>query len=365
MDTIDRRTDFTILRYANCWEDPVLLLQGLCAQPGNRILSIGSAGDNSFSLLITDPDLIVAADVSGTQLALVELKKAAMLRLDYDELLGFLGFRPMENRLGRLHALKGALPPHVYAYWSARPEAIRDGIIHQGKFERYFQLFVRRVLPWIHRQETVRQLLAPKGVAEQADFYHRRWNTWRWRLLFKLFFSRVVMGWLGRDPEFMREVKVHVGRTIFSQAEKQLSSVTAQTNSMLHYNLAGDFGELLPHYLLPENHAVITQRLDRLVCYEGFAEEAIPAFGAFQRMNLSNIFEYMDPRSFRGTARKLVAGLSPGGRIAYWNLLVPRRITALPDADTGLAWLESLSRDLKALDRGFYYRDFIVEERHG
>lgn len=363
MKTIDHRTDFTILRYANCWEDPVLLLQGLCPQPGDRILSIGSAGDNSFSLLVTDPELVVAADVSGTQLALIGLKKAAMLGLDYDDLLGFLGFRPMENRLDHLYALKGLLPPQVFAYWSARPEAIRNGIIHQGKFEQYFHVFVRKVLPWIHRQETVRQLFAPKTVAEQADFYHRRWNTWRWRLLFKLFFSRAVMGRLGRDPEFMREVKVHVGRTIFSQAERQLGSVTAQTNSMLRYNLTGDFGELLPHYLLPENHAVICSRLDRLVCHEGFAEEAIPVFGTFQRMNLSNIFEYMDIRSFRAVARKFAAGLSPGGRVAYWNLLVPRRITALPD--TGLVWLELLSHDLKALDRGFYYRDFIVEEAYG
>ncbi len=362
METIDRRTDFSILRYANCWEDPLLLLNGLATEPGDRILSIGSAGDNSFSLLTADPVQVVAVDISRTQLALIALKKAAIRRLDYPDLLGFLGFCTLGNRMHLLKSLENDLSPEDFAFWSARSESIEAGIVHNGKFERYFQLFSHKVLPWIHRKATVERLLAPKSAAEQEIFYDKTWNTWRWRLLFKLFFSRLVMGRLGRDPEFMREVDVHVGKTIFEQAERHLRLPFAQANFMLRYNLTGNFGALLPHYLLPENYPVIRQRIDRLTLCEGYAEHAIQRYGAFQRMNLSNIFEYMNKDTFVNTAAALMAGLAPHGRVAYWNLLVPRSLSGLENVP--VTRLDQLSETLKTTDRGFYYRDFIVEERN-
>lgn len=363
MGTIDRRTDFSILRYANCWEDPLLLLNGLATEPGDRILSVGSAGDNSFSLLTADPEQVVAIDISRTQLALIALKKAAIRRLDYPDLLGFLGFRTMTNRMHLFKSLKRDLSVDDFAFWNARREAIEAGIVHSGKFERYFQLFSRKVLPWIHTKATVERLLAPKSATEQEVFYDKIWNTWRWRLLFKLFFSRLVMGRLGRDPEFMREVDVHVGKAIFEQAERHLRLPLAQTNFMLRYNLTGNFGVLLPHYLLPENYPVIQQRIDRLTLCEGYAEHAIKQYGTFQRMNLSNIFEYMNRNTFVNTAVALVAGLAPNGRVAYWNLLVPRTLSRL--GNVPVTRLDRLSETLKMTDRGFYYRDFIVEERNG
>jgi len=363
METIDRRTDFSILRYANCWEDPLLLLNGLATESGDHILSIGSAGDNSFSLLTADPEQVVAVDISRTQLALIALKKAAIRRLDYPDLLGFLGFRTATNRMHLFKSLKSDLSVDDFAFWNARREAIEMGVVHSGKFERYFQLFSRKVLPWIHRKVTVERLLAPKLATEQEIFYDKAWNTWRWRLLFKLFFSRWVMGKLGRDPEFMREVDVHVGKTIFEQAERHLRLPSAQTNFMLRYNLTGNFGSLLPHYLLPENYSVVRQRIDRLTLCEGYAEQAIQKYGAFQRMNLSNIFEYMNMETFLNTAITLVSGLAPHGRVAYWNLLVPRSLSRLKNVP--VTRLDQLSETLKTADRGFYYRDFIVEERNG
>ncbi len=50
---LTQKVDFGILRYACCWEDAVFLLQNIDLQANSNILSIGSAGDNSFSLLTT------------------------------------------------------------------------------------------------------------------------------------------------------------------------------------------------------------------------------------------------------------------------------------------------------------------------
>ena len=75
------KVDFGFIRYANCWEDADILLEGLAPEINSRLISICSAGDNSFSLLVKDPAEVIAVDVNETQLWLTELKIAAIKNL--------------------------------------------------------------------------------------------------------------------------------------------------------------------------------------------------------------------------------------------------------------------------------------------
>ncbi len=350
---------FDLIRYANCWEDADVLLEGLQAQAGDKLLSIGSAGDNSFSLLTTNPSLLVAVDVNKIQLHLIELKKACFSILSHEEMLSFLGFKSASNRKEIFKKLKSILPEDVKVYWELNLNQIEAGIIHQGKFEKYFQLFAAKILPFIHSKKRTEELLAPKSNKEQAIFYAKKWNTWRWRLMFKIFFSKYVMGKYGRDPEFLKEVTVPVGQTIFQKAENQLKSVRSQNNFILRYNLTGDFGDLLPHYLQAENYEKIKANLDKLVILEGYAEEAFRVHGKFHRFNLSNIFEYMNPELFATTAKDIVHHCEPNGRIAYWNLMVPREFSDV----TEVKRLNEVSGELSAVDKGFFYKQFNVDEK--
>lgn len=360
MSKLTEKVAFDLIRYANCWEDADILLKGLDPEAGSRILSIGSAGDNSFSLLTTNPELVVAVDVNKIQLYLIELKKTAIAELEYEEVLKFLGFRPAEHRLQYFDRIKHALSPPCRDYWELHRDQLLAGIIFQGKFEGYFQLFVRKILPWIHTPKRVEALLQPKSAAEQAAYYEKQWNTWRWRFLFRLFFSKRIMGKYGRDPEFLKEVEVSVGKTIYNKAGHHLQSTHAQRNFMLRYTLTADFGDLLPHYLQPDRYPAVKANLDKLQLVEGYAEDAIRTYGTFRYMNLSNIFEYMNPELFTQTAGQLIGAMEPGGRLAYWNLMVPRHIAAaFPDR---VIHQTELSRELTALDKGFFYNQFIVDE---
>ncbi len=357
---LTEKVSFDFIRYANCWEDADILIKGLNPSPGSKILSIGSAGDNSFSLLTTNPQVVVAVDVNKIQLYLIELKKICIQHLTYEELLNFLGFRPSDKREVTFNGLKQYLNKETREYWEKNIQQLREGIISQGKFEKYFQLFSGKILPWIHSSATTEKLLSTKSEAEQKAFYDTTWNSWRWRLLFKIFFSKYVMGKYGRDQEFLREVKVPVGEHIFQKAGRHLQSTGAQNNFILRYNLTGTFGNLLPHYLQPENYEKVKLNLNRLEILEGYAEDAIKKHGSFHSMNLSNIFEYMDSTLFSKTAKQLVDATEPGGRLAYWNLMVPRRISSVFKEQT--IYDENLSKQLSAIDKGFFYNQFIIDQ---
>jgi S-adenosylmethionine-diacylglycerol 3-amino-3-carboxypropyl transferase len=358
MDSLDAKVDFNIIRYANCWEDADILLQGLSLAPGSKILSIGSAGDNSLALLATNPKLVVAVDINKTQLHLIKLKLAAIKNLSYNEVLAFLGFDHSPARKAVFNTLKGEISKEAATYWQNNIAVIEQGLIYGGKFEKYFGLFSKRVLPLIHTDKTIAGLLASKTSAEQQSYYHQTWNNWRWKLLFKIFFSQYVMGKYGRDPEFMKEVRVPVSQTIYNRAAAHLQTQLAQHNFMLRFSLTGNFGTEMPFYLRKDNYGIIKSNLDKLVLCEGYAQRAIDTYGKFNAMNLSNIFEYMDSSTFYDTAEALINGMEKSGRLAYWNLMVPRQISQL---FREVVYQKELSAQLTEKDKGFFYNRFVID----
>src|ERR1043166_5826818 len=115
------KADFTGIRYAQCWEDADILVEGLDVRPGDVCLSIASAGANSLALLTPGPAL-------GNPFALCR----------------------------------------------------------------------RRVLPLVHVRRRVNALLRGGTREQRVAFYRHQWDTCRWGLLFRVFFSRFVMGRMGQ-----------------------------------------------------------------------------------------------------------------------------------------------------------------------
>src|SRR5690242_10124519 len=93
-----QHADFSQIRYAQCWEDADVLIEGLALAPGAECLSIASAGDNTLALLTRDPRRVVAVDLNAAQLACLELRVAAYRELEHWELLELLGVRPCADR---------------------------------------------------------------------------------------------------------------------------------------------------------------------------------------------------------------------------------------------------------------------------
>jgi len=325
------------------------------------MLSIASAGDNAFALLAEGAD-VVAADLSPAQLALVDLKRAAIRRLGHAEALSFVGARPGPDRRSVYEQLERDLSERTRDFWREHLDDVADGVIHHGKFEGYFKLFRGRVLPLVHRRSTVLELLRERDEAGRVRFYEDTWDTWRWRLLFRIFFSRFAMGRLGRDPEFFRYVEGSVAERILERTRYALTALPPNTNPYIGYILTGSFANALPRYLQPEVFAAAKKGIDRLTLFEGSIEEAVAAHreAGFDGFNLSDIFEYLGPGSSADIYGRLLDAARPGARFAYWNMLVPRRLAAsFPERARPL---EDEARELFARDQAFFYSAFVLEE---
>jgi S-adenosylmethionine-diacylglycerol 3-amino-3-carboxypropyl transferase len=354
------RADFSRIRYAQCWEDADVLLAALEPGPGKHCLSIASAGDNTLALLSRSPESVLAIDLSPAQLACLELRVAAYRALQHGELLALIGSVDSDLRPRLYQACRQHLSADVVAFWDERPDLIAAGIGSAGKFEHYFRLFRERVLPLVHPRERIRELLRPKSAPERRSFYNKQWNNLRWRLMFRIFFSRMVMGWLGRDPEFFRYVEGSVSEKILERTEYALTELDPAANPYIHWILTGRHNGALPASLREENFEPIRRNLDRLQWRCGALEESLKGGQEFDCFNLSDIFEYMSPEAYQELLKLILSSARPGARLAYWNMLAPRQRPESVAA--GLRPLLELSSQLFARDQAFFYRALVVEQ---
>jgi len=357
-----QKVDFSAIRYGQCWEDADVLLDALAIEQGDVCVSIASAGDNTLALLSRSPARVIALDLSPAQLACLELRVAAYRLLSHAELLELTGSRPSDRRLALYQRCRALLAPPVSAFWDERPQAIESGIAAAGKFEHYFALFRQRILPLIHSRAMVERLLQSRNHDERVEFYERRWDTLRWRLLFRVFFSRFVMGRLGRDPRFFDYVDGSVADRILERGRYALVELDPSENPYLQWILTGTHRDALPFALRPENFEPIRANLDRLEWHCAAVEQYLEAHPSMvvDRFNLSDIFEYMSEANYAALLSRLVGSGRSGSRLAYWNMLAPR---SRPETLSAvLKPLEERAAALHQRDKAFFYSRFVLEE---
>ena len=355
------RADFSFIRYAQCWEDADILLDALDVGEGDVCLSIASAGDNSLSLLSRGPARVIAVDLNPAQLACLALRVAAYRVLEHDELLQLVGSRACDNREALYRRCRGTLEANARDFWDAHPQLIQGGIGGAGKFECYFAAFRTKVLPWIHPRHRVDRLLAGGTLEARRSFYAENWENRRWGLLFRLFFSRFVMGKMGRDPAFFRYVEGSVAKRILARAKHALTELDPAANPYLQWILTGRHTTALPHALRKENFDAIRRNVDRIEWHHTSIEQFLATEPRLRIdcYNMSDIFEYMSDERFHQLLSTLVGRARHRARFAYWNMLVPR--SRPPDLADILIPNSGLAERLHLQDKAFFYSRFVIE----
>lgn len=347
-----------VLRYGQVWEDHRLLARGLAVGPGDDVLSIASAGDNVLAMLLAEPRSIVALDVSPAQLALMELKLVALERLSHGEFAGLLGARDDVDRLRLYTRLRDGLGPRARAYWDAHPNVLSRGALRAGMLERYFERFRARHIA----QLELEPLLDLDDREGQAELFERLFGTPEFQAAVRETFTPAAMAGRARDATQFRYVKDEdTGDFFLRRLRHVCTRLPTRGNFYLEWFLTGRYRDLAagPPYLRPANF----DRLRALAGRVTIVEDELSSFlatqpeGSFSAANLSDVFEYVSQDATTELLALLASRLRRGGRIAHWNLLVPRSADRVGDLSS------QLSRDLWQQDRVFFYQDFHLNTK--
>ena len=358
---IAAKAAFDHIRYAQLWEDADVLTQALGDCTGGTLVSICSAGDNALAMLTLDPAKVVVVDLSPAQIACLHLRIGAFRNLSHPEFLELMGARPSTQRAGLLDRALAGLDPDTQTFWQALADDVAlYGAGGVGKFERYFRIFRTRLLPLVHSKRTIDAIFETRPLAARQAFLDQRFNTWRWRLLLNTFFSRFVMGRMGRDKAFFDHVDGSPAQHVARRIHHAAVTCDPAENPYLHWIMKGTHGAALPMTWRAEHFEVIKARLDRLDIRPGALEAFISTGEKADGFNLSDIFEYMSPDTFAQVYGDILSAAAPGARLVYWNMMAPRRMP--PQYAGRVRTLTQTEDRLKAIDKAFFYSDLIVEE---
>ncbi|MBU0628443.1 MAG: BtaA family protein [Nanoarchaeota archaeon] len=352
--------------YSLCWEDPELISKSLDISPIDSVLSIASGGENVFAILLMNPGRLVAIDVNPCQIYLLELKMAAVKSLSFDEFTGFLGFARSISRIKYFKRCKAHLSENALKFWEGNLGAIRKGIVHCGKFESYLHKFRKYILSIVLSKRQIKKYLSLGSTREQALFFEREWNNWRWKLLFRIFFSKTVMQLFGRKRDYFKYINNRdIAKHYFERSRNGFTKMPVKKNYFVNYILTGKIPiPFKDHpYLDKANFYKLKGMVGRIELVNSDIYHYLKGLeeGSFSKYNLSDVFELASQEEYEDMLNEISRASRRNSLICYWNNLVFR--ASHPNVKSVISD-EKLSGKLFKGDRVPFYSRFIVESIH-
>jgi S-adenosylmethionine-diacylglycerol 3-amino-3-carboxypropyl transferase len=357
------------LLFGMSWEDPASDRRALSIQPGETLMTVTSGACNTLTLLLEDPGKIYAVDINPSQSYLLELKRSAIRNLDDDELREFLGLAPSDHRLQTFERLRGDLSAAALAYWTSKSESIQRGVIYSGKYESFIRLFSRS-LAVLQGKRRIEGFFRCTTLDEQKAYFDERWNTFQWRLLFKLLINKRMLAKRGLTADYFKfdDGATSFADSFFRRTRNAMRDVPVASNYFLSQYFRGCYlsQDAVPAYLHGENLTILRERLDRIEIVTLPAQEWLGQRpdASIDCFSLSNICELMSSEETDRLFAEVARSARPGARICFRNLIVPRGV---PEGLQGeIEFQEELSRDLIARDRSFVYsrvQAFVVKSK--
>ena len=338
------------IHYSNCHEDVDLLIDYF-PKDATNVLSIGSGLDNSLAFLTFDNVKVKSFDFNPTQVYLQKLKKAAIKLFSYNDFLVFLGIKDGDS-LTLYNKLSNELELDVKEYFDEHLFLIDEiKLVHCGRFEYYFQVFKNKVFPKVVSKRRMAKFMELENLPDQINYYNKYINNCRFKLMFKIFFSKFVMSKVGRDKEYFKYNKGSLSKALKERFELGIKHNLNKDNPYLNYVLLNEF-KALPYYLKKDNFDKIKANIDNIEIYQSSFDEMLNG-EKYDFMNLSDIFEYMSADVMQKYSDLIAEHLSDCGRVAFWNMMNERKL-----------FLKRIN-DIKDLerDKAVYYKDFLVYEK--
>lgn len=357
-------TKFYPIKRSQSWEDIDILLQALEINKKDTVLSVISGGDNTLSFLTQNPKKVYAISSDIREIAYLEMKIVAYKNLDYEAFLEFVGIKPSDQR-ENLYAIKlrKFLSQKVQDYFDFNIDAISKGIAFFGNFEKNVKLFRKFGLPFIHNKKSIIKLLELEDSKEKEKYYNTVWNNKRWQFLFDKVFPASInfMKKMSDNPEFYDCTDTNLSQNILNRIKNVILKTNLSQNIYIQFILKGKYEIELPYIYKRENFDTIKQNLDKIeIVSDDLINFLKGNINNITKMNLVNIFEYMDINQIDEFYNNLINNGNKDTMLAYWNILPRKRFSEKYEANIEYKYKECA--ELYDKNKSILYNEFILEK---
>lgn len=343
---------FSRLSYSFGNEDWKTEAQALKIQPNDTVLCVTASGDRPLHLLLTECRKLISVDANPLQNALLELKKAALESLSFEDYLSFLGAMPCKHREELLLRIGTSVP--------FSSEMIRKGILYQGTTEKLCKNLAKILK--VTRGPKIDRLFRFDSVEEQKLFLNKEWDTAIWKKAFYYGLHPVLTRLVLKDPGLYAYIDPHIHPGIYvrERMNYNLEHFLAKKNYFLSLVLKGVVDPIaFPPYLTegganairPHLSRLTTQTIDLVSYLKQAPSESINCF------SFSDVASYISDADFVTLLQELHRTAKPGARFSIRQFMsrrtIPKELAPCFERD------HALERALEHQDNCFVYH-FMV-----
>ena len=338
---------FKGLVYAQIWEDPVVDMEALAIEPGNRIATIASGGCNVFSYLTADPAEIVAVDLNTAHVALNNLKRVAIQRLpDHASLRRFFADADSSGNIADYRAF---VRPHLdetsRRYWEGRDlvgrrriNGFAHGLYKRGLLGNFIGL--AHLVARMHRVDP-RQFLEAKTIDEQRAIFETK---------FAPFFDRKFIRWVTDQRSSLFGLGIPPAQydalaggkpmadVLRARLEKLACDFPLDDNYFAWQAFGRGYGKgqaaSLPPYLQADNYDAVRARAERVTMLHANMTDMLAAADAasFDRYIFLDAQDWMTDAQLTALWSEVTRTARPGARVLFRTAAEPTLLPGrLPD----------------------------------
>ena len=380
------------LVYNTCWEDPRLDREALQLGPDDTVLVITSAGCNALDYALQSPRAVYAVDMNPLQNGLLELKKAAIRSLQYDDFFRVFG-QGRHPQWARLYQqrVRPLLRQSERDIWDKRV-GFFDGTGRRKSF--YFRgtsgFFAWMINGYINRpsglREAVEEILSADSVEQQAEIYRQRNVS---KLLFKgplrwALRRDTTMAMLGvprsQRMQIERTYPGGIGQFIQDRIETVFQRISLKDNYFWRVYLTGAYTkECCPEYLREPNFERLKSSLaDRVTTHtetvESFLRQHSEPISRFVLLDHMDWLYEHRPDLLRAEWQSIIDRSAPQSRIlwrsAALNVDFVDKLTITNEGRSVavgdlLCYDQDLAQRLHLRDRVHTYGSFYIADLAG
>lgn len=346
------------LVFSQNWEDPICDHKALNIKSGDVVMAITSGGCNVLGFLQFDPKTIHSIDINAAQSYLLELKIGAVNQLGFGAFQKLSGLMECQNRWDLYESFEEKLSDGAKKFWRSQKEIIEKGFLMNGRYDRFVKLS-GKVLKILQGKKRINNLLERKSLEDQKKYYDRVWNTWQYRLIYKLLFNKHVLARKGLSADYFHfdDGSTSFAESFYNRAKNAFRDMPIYNNYFLSLYVSGRYANLqeVPEYLQKPYFESIKPRLNRIQIHTLEAQNWIDGMGdnSIDCFALSNICELMSESETERLFNSVLRTAKPGARVIFRNLMVPREVPQ--SLKENIVKNHTLTKQLQQTDRSFVY----------
>lgn len=357
---LGKRAESPAVVFGRVQEDANAELHALLTlPPGQGVFCIGSGGCTAFALLLGQPGLLHVVDVNSAQIALIDLKRAAITALPQLQAVEAITQRAT-HWYPRLRPL---LNPEHAAFWDGNQHLLTHGIERAGMIERAMRRGRAVFQALVHSRQEIEGLLNAPDLEAQRHAYASQWDSWRWRGFLRIALSRFLLNRI-YGGRFVEPLPDDFGAYVRQKLDSALVRTPAKENGHLWQALLGRYPDRtagLPPFLQPDNYPRVVAGLPalRLTTAEAASYLLQQPAGSVGFFALSNILEVSTEDDVQRLVHAVTHAAQPGALVCLrWILPPPAHHLAV----LGSAWSEDtvLTQQITELDSSLFCRDIRV-----